>query len=153
MRTRSVRVIIEEADALYKDGRYEAAATKYAAIVHADPKNHLAAYRLGESLLNLHRPKESVGFFTAAKESPDLKAQALQGIGLAFIQLGDPAIAEERLQEAMVLDDTLWPSSVVRRRCARPRRGSVHPTIDRRAWSPSAIRELRAVGHFRSSRR
>ncbi len=85
-------VNIEEADALYEDGRYEAAATKYAAVVHADPKNHLAAYRLGESLLNLHRPKESVGFFTAAKASPDLTAQALQGIGLAFIQLGDPAI-------------------------------------------------------------
>jgi Flp pilus assembly protein TadD len=101
-------VNLAEADALYEDGRYEAAATKYAAVLRNDGQNHLAAYRLGESLLNLNRPKESVGYFTAAKESPDLKARALQGIGLAFVQLGDPVIAQERLNQALDLDSTMW---------------------------------------------
>jgi len=133
--SRGPLVNIEEADALYEEGRYEAAATKYATIVHTDPKNHAAAVKLGESLLNLNRPKESVGFFTAAKESPELEAQALQGIGLAFVQLGDTVLAEERLNEALALDDTLWR--------AHNALGQIHDT--RSAWAKAKAAYDRAL--------
>ena len=126
---------LEEANALYEDGRYEGAATKYSAIVRDDPKNHVAALRLGESLLRLYRPKESVGFFTAAKDSPEYKAQALQGIGLAFLQMGDPGIAEERLNEALALDDGLWRSHNAM--------GQIQDT--RSAWAESKASYARAL--------
>ncbi len=107
---RGREVTLEEAESFYEVGRYEAAATKFAAIIHGDPENHVAAFWLGESLLHLHRPKQSVGYFTAAKASPELLAEALQGIGLAFLQMGDLDLAEERLNEALALDDDLWRS-------------------------------------------
>ena len=125
----------EEANALYQDGRYEAAATKYAAIIRADPSNHVAAFQLGESLLHLHRPKESVGYFTASKESPEFEARSLQGIGLAFLQMGDPEIAEERLNEALALDDGLWR--------AHNAIGQIEDT--RSAWSASMAAYGRAL--------
>lgn len=99
---------IEEAQAHYANGRYEAAASKLSGILQNDPDNAEAALLMGESLLKLGRPKQSVGYFSAAKDGADTRAAALQGMGIAFLLLEDPASARPRLEEAVALDPELW---------------------------------------------
>lgn len=99
---------IEEAQAHYDNGRYEAAASKLAGILQAEPENAQAAYLMGESLLRLGRPKQAVGYFSAAQDDPEHGAGALQGMGIAFLLLDDPDSAQLRLEEAVAREPTLW---------------------------------------------
>ena len=99
---------IEEAQAHYDNGRYEAAASKLGGILQRDPEDTEAALLMGESLLKLGRPKQAVGYFSAAQEDPDRRAEALQGMGISFVLLDDPTSAKARLEEAVALNPDLW---------------------------------------------
>lgn len=99
---------IEEAQAHFDNARYEAAASKLGGILQSDPDNSEAALLMGESLLKLGRPKQAVGYFSAAQEDPDLRPSALQGMGIAFVLLEDRESARLRLEEAVALEPGLW---------------------------------------------
>ena len=99
---------IEEARALYAAKRFEAAASRLGSLIRAEPGNAEAALLMGESLLRLGRPREAVGYFSAAKKDPNFVARGLQGVGIALLHLGESDVAFERLNEALTYDPNLW---------------------------------------------
>src|SRR5689334_16001290 len=62
-------------------------------VLRADPKNYDAQLKLGEIYLQLNEPAEAIKDFTAALPSSEHEARAKQGLGLAFLRLGDKASA------------------------------------------------------------
>lgn len=99
---------LAEAQARFDDARYEAAATALGNILRREPENRHAALLMGETLLKLGRPKHSVGYFSAAKEDPSLRPEALQGMGIAYLLIDDRLAARDRLEEAVGLRPGLW---------------------------------------------
>lgn len=77
-------------------------------ILRAEPLNDDAQVKLGEVYLRLNRPSEAMGQFTAALTSSAHAGVAKQGVGLAFLRLGDSGSARKYLSEAVAVDPTLW---------------------------------------------
>ncbi len=78
-------------------------------ILRADPSNEDAQVNLGEVYLRLGQPSEAMSQFTAALASSAAHAPvAKQGVGLAFLKLGDRDSARKYLGEAVASDPTLW---------------------------------------------
>ena len=77
-------------------------------VLRADPKNYDAHLKLGEIYLDLNEPAEAIKQFTAALPSSDHDAPAKQGLGLAFLRLGDNQSAQRYFTEALAGDEKLW---------------------------------------------
>src|SRR5262249_33070330 len=75
-----------------------------------DPKNLEVAFLLGETSLRLHQPATAVENYQAATASPELKGAALQGAGLALLQLGRLDEAAASLEQTTATDTSLWRS-------------------------------------------
>jgi Tfp pilus assembly protein PilF len=84
------------------------AVTSLRAVLRAEPSNDDAQVNLGEVYLRLNQPSEAMSQFTAALTSSAHAAVAKQGVGLAFLKLGDANSARKYLSEAVALDPTLW---------------------------------------------
>lgn len=102
------QVTLADAQARYDEGRWEAAATALGHVLRVEPDNREAALLMGEALLRMDRPKQAVGYFSAASEAEAQSARALQGLGIANARLGDMDVAEARLREAVAKDPSLW---------------------------------------------
>lgn len=77
-------------------------------ILRAEPTNDDAQVNLGEVYLRLSQPSEAMSQFTAALTSSAHAPVAKQGVGLAFLKLGDRDSARKYLGEAVAADPTLW---------------------------------------------
>jgi Tfp pilus assembly protein PilF len=77
-------------------------------VLRADPKNYDAHLNLGEIYLQMAEPAEAIKQFTAALPSSEHEARAKEGLGLAFMKLGDNASTQRYLSEALSDDDKLW---------------------------------------------
>lgn len=64
--------------------------------------------RSGELHLARQRYAEALGSFTDAESEPSVRAQALQGKGIALAQLGRPEEAVPALKSAVEADPSLW---------------------------------------------
>lgn len=90
------------------DAELQRSITNLRAILRAEPSNDDAQIALGEAYLRLSMPSEAMGQFTAALTSSERVAVAKQGVGLAFLHLGDRDNARKYLSEAVAADATLW---------------------------------------------
>ena len=91
------------------DGSYSSADLKLADRLNQMPDDYTAAFVHGELLLSMGRGSDAMSRFLLASQSDELRAQALQGLGLALIKVAGPHESPRvNLEEAVSLDPTLW---------------------------------------------
>jgi Flp pilus assembly protein TadD len=91
------------------EGSYSAADLKLVDRINQVPDDYAAAFIHGELLLGMGRGSDAMSRFLLASQSDELRAQALQGLGLALIKIAGPHEAPRvNLEEAISLDPTLW---------------------------------------------
>jgi Flp pilus assembly protein TadD len=91
------------------DGAYSAADLKLVDRLTQIPDDYTAAFVHGELLLSMGRESDAMSRFLLASQSDELRARALQGLGLALIRIAGPHEAPRvNLEEAVSLDPTLW---------------------------------------------
>ncbi len=102
---------VEEIKQDIENERLAMADAKLSRLLRDQPDNYEAAFLHGEVLLKLHRDEEAMARFTLAGQSAELRAEALQGLGLALLRVAGPhEAARVNLDEATSLDPTLWRS-------------------------------------------
>jgi Flp pilus assembly protein TadD len=102
---------VEEIKQDIAEERLAVADVKLADLLRDQPDNYEAAFLHGEVLLQLNRDEEAMARFTLAGQSEELRAEALQGLGLALLRVAGPhESARVNLDEATSLDPTLWRS-------------------------------------------
>lgn len=99
---------INAVKALIDNGQLQAARDALQQLRTKQPENLEAAFLLGEVLLRLHDPATALGHYEAAAALPEKRPSALQGAGIALLQLGRPDEAAAKLQEATAADASLW---------------------------------------------
>jgi Flp pilus assembly protein TadD len=91
------------------EGSYSAADLKLVDRLNQIPDDYAAAFVHGELLLNMGRGSDAMSRFLLASQSDELRAQALQGLGLALIKVaGQHEAPSVNLEEAVSRDPTLW---------------------------------------------
>jgi Flp pilus assembly protein TadD len=91
------------------NGSYSSADLKLADRLNQIPDDYTAAFIHGELLLSMGRGSDAMSRFLLASQSDELRARALQGLGLALIRIAGPHEAPRvNLEEAVSLDPTLW---------------------------------------------
>lgn len=126
---------VEEAERLIAEERFEVARDKLLTLQKSDPENPDAAYLLGEIELRLGNSDAALKHYAAVATLPDHRARALQGQGLALLQLGRQDEALVLLEEAVGLDAGLWR--------ARNALGRIHDA--RGEWEPAAAAYTQAL--------
>ena len=119
---------VEEAERLIAEGRFDVARDKLLTLQKSDPENRDATYFLGEIEFRLGNSDAALKHYAAAATSPDHRARALQGQGLALLQLGRQDEAAALLEEAVGVDAGLWR--------AHNALGRIHDA--RGEWAPAA---------------
>ncbi len=99
---------INAVKALIDNGQLDAARDALQRLRTQQPENLEAAFLLGEVFLRLHDPAAALGNYEAAAALPEKRPAALQGAGIALLQLGRPDEAVAKLQEATAADASLW---------------------------------------------
>jgi Flp pilus assembly protein TadD len=99
---------IDDVKAMIDGGQIHAARDALQQMRVQQPENLEVAFLLGEVLLKLHNPDGALGHYEAAIASPEKRALALQGAGLALLQLGRTDDASTKLEEAVAADASLW---------------------------------------------
>ncbi len=126
---------VEEVERLIAEERFEVARDKLLTLQKSDPENPDAAYLLGEIELRLGNSDAALKHYAAVATLPDRRARALQGQGLALLQLGRQDDAAALLEEAVGLDAGLWR--------AHNALGRIHDA--RGEWEPAAAAYERAL--------
>jgi len=99
---------IDAVKALIDNGQLEAARNDLQQLRAKQPENLEVAFLLGEVSLRLHDPAAALGNYEAAAALPEKRSVALQGAGIALLQLGRADEAATKLQEATAADASLW---------------------------------------------
>ena len=87
------------------DGSYGSADLKLSDRIHQNPADYTAAFIHGELLLSLGRESDAMSRFLLASQSDELRARALQGLGLALIRIAGPHEGPRvKLEEAVTLE-------------------------------------------------
>src|SRR3990170_3887308 len=126
---------VEEAERLIAEERFEVARDKLLTLQKNEPENRDAAFLLGEMELRLGNSDAALKHYAAAATSPDHRARALQGQGLALLQLGRQDEAAALLEEAVGVDAGLWR--------AHNALGRIHDA--RGEWEPATASYARAL--------
>jgi Flp pilus assembly protein TadD len=97
---------MEEAQQLFRTGKFDKAIDRYYAIVATDPKNADAYVGLARAYLKLGKPDDaSVAAAKAAQQNPSL-ATAHSALGEVYLRQGNPDQAQEEFLAALKLSDT-----------------------------------------------
>jgi Flp pilus assembly protein TadD len=99
---------VDAVKALIDNGQLQVARDALQQLRAQQPENLEVAFLLGEVLLRLHDPAAALGHYEAAAALPEKRPSALQGAGIALLQLGRPDEAAPKLQEATAADASLW---------------------------------------------
>lgn len=89
-------------------GRYDDALRQFQMIVARDPLNGRAKLGIAEVHLAMNNLQTAMELFTDLTETPELRAVARQGQGLASLKSGQREAARASLAEAVTGDDKLW---------------------------------------------
>src|SRR5215813_10423509 len=89
---------IDAVKALIDNGQLEAARNDLQQLRAKQPENLEVAFLLGEVSLRLHDPAAALGNYEAAAALPEKRSVALQGAGIALLQLGRADEAATKLQ-------------------------------------------------------
>ncbi len=109
-RQASTPALITAADATRDRGNFGEALRIYQQVLVDDPKATAAQYGIAECLLALGRPNDARPLFDGLASTPDYRARALQGTGLALLASDQMEAAAGRLHEAVEADPSLWRS-------------------------------------------
>lgn len=99
---------VEEAEATLAAGRYEQAGRHFLRILAVDPQNVRAKLGVAEVFLATGEPDKAAATFRDVGQLEEVRAQALQGEGIALLAAGHLTEARERLEEAVASDPSLW---------------------------------------------
>lgn len=92
------------------EGRYADAKKFLEFALESDPTDIQAKLLVAELHLVTGMPAMAVPSFDELTSLPEVKARALQGLGVSLILVGRGDLAVDRLTEAVALDDGLWRS-------------------------------------------
>ena len=99
---------VDDVKAMIDAGQLYAARDVLQQMRAQQPENLEVAFLLGEVLLKVHNPDGALGHYEAAAGLPEKRALALQGAGIALLQLGRTDDAATKLEQAVAADASLW---------------------------------------------
>ena len=92
------------------EGRYADAKKFLEFALESDPTDFQAKLLVAELNLVTGMPANAAPAFGELTSVPEVKAAALQGLGISLMLVGRPDLAVDRLTGAVALDDGLWRS-------------------------------------------
>jgi tetratricopeptide (TPR) repeat protein len=113
--------------ALYKTGDLKSAATLFRDLLQRQPDDPNLCFYLGDTILNAQDPQGAVKYLNAAVSRDPQLLLAQRSLGLAYLQIGQSALAIAHLQQALPIDED----------------GSLHYQLAR-AYQANGQRELAA---------
>lgn len=100
--------ILAAAEADISARRFQMAFQRLVRLDRATSETTRARYAMAEVLLGLDRPHEALARFEAVQADPAYQVQAWQGMGLAYLAMGDAGQAATYLDRAIAADASLW---------------------------------------------
>lgn len=103
-----ISAALAQAQATLSARRYKLAQRQFLRILAEDPQNLEAKMGLAEVFLAIGEPSKAAGMFRDLGGVDALRAEALQGEGIALLAGGHRIEARERLEEAAAAGPDLW---------------------------------------------
>ena len=100
--------LLGAADAAIAQNRVEDAAIMLGRILKKDPNNSQAQLRVAEMYLVANKLLLAAAAFKHLSTTSDVRAKALQGLGIAMMKQGELDTAHKALKEAVDEDASLW---------------------------------------------
>src|SRR3954463_15615386 len=100
----NAQVTLQEALTHHRAGRLERAATLYAQVYRAQPRNFDGLHLGGLATLQLGRPAQAIELLEKAIKINPASGLTVMGLGIAQAQLGKRAEAEASLRKSIKLD-------------------------------------------------
>jgi Tfp pilus assembly protein PilF len=104
----SIDTLVATGERELDDERYAAASGFFEDSLRRDPDHVRARLGLGEAQLGMGNPRLARDSFSLVADNPDVRRQALQGMGIAALQLGEVEVAQEILARVTAEDPSLW---------------------------------------------
>jgi Tfp pilus assembly protein PilF len=107
-RTQELDTLVETGERALAEERYAIASGYFEDVLRRDPDHARARLDLAEALLGLDNAAAARDNFALVANDPGMRKQALQGIGIAALQLGEVEVARGVLLEVTAEDPALW---------------------------------------------
>jgi len=101
-------VMLALPEAAYEAGRYDDAIRLYQELLVRDPNNNRLKLGIADCELASNDPSDANGLYQELEGDPSIRSEVLQGRGIALLRLGQNALAETKLKDAVAADPKLW---------------------------------------------